>query len=213
MIAIITTDAAVTAPVLQAFTKHAVEVSFNQISVDNDMSTSDTVMVFANGAAGLPEVDQDFQDAQKFTHALTVLCTELAKDLVKDGEGATKFVEIVVEGAENEDDAKRVARAIGLSSLCKTAFYGEDANWGRFACAAGYSGVDFDPNELQVRLNDVVLCDRGLVTDYQEADAAAIMKHKEFQVGVRIGDGPGTATFWTSDLSHDYVSINADYRT
>lgn len=213
MIAIITTDAAVSAPVLQAFTKHAVEASFNQISVDNDMSTSDTVLVFANGAAGLPEVDAEFQDAQKFTHALTVLCTELAKDLVKDGEGATKFVEIVVEGAENDDDAKRVARAIGLSSLCKTAFYGEDANWGRFACAAGYSGVDFDPNDLQVRLNDLVLCEKGLVAEYEEADAAAIMKNRAFQVGIRIGDGPGKAVFWTSDLSHDYVSINADYRT
>lgn len=213
MIAIITTDAAISAPVLQAFTKHAVEVSFNQISVDNDMSTSDTVLVFANGAAGLPEVDAEFQDAQAFTHALTVLCTELAKDLVKDGEGATKFVEIVVDGAENDDDAKRIARSIGLSSLCKTAFYGEDANWGRFACAAGYSGVDFDPNELRVRLNDVVLCERGLVTDYKEADAAAIMKNKEFQVGISVGDGPGKAVFWTSDLSHDYVSINADYRT
>lgn len=213
MIAVITTDAAVSAPVLQAFTKHAVDVSFNQISVDNDMSTSDTVLVFANGAAGTPEVDAEFDDAQKFSHALTLLCTELAKDLVKDGEGATKFVEVAVTGAENDEDAKKIARSIGLSSLCKTAFYGEDANWGRFACAAGYAGVDFDPNDLQVRLNDVVLCDGGLVTDYQEADAAAIMKEREFQVGIRVGGGPGKAVFWTSDLSHGYVSINADYRT
>lgn len=213
LIVIITTDAAISAPVLQAFTKHAVDASFNQISIDNDMSTSDTVLVFANGAAGLPLLDSNFNDAQKFSHALTALCVELAKDLVKDGEGATKFVEIVVEGADSDEKAKSIARSIGLSSLCKTAFYGEDANWGRFACAAGYAGVKFNPDDLEVRLNDLVLCKNGLVTDYREDDAAAIMKNREFQVGVKVGDGPGKAIFWTSDLSHDYVSINADYRT
>jgi len=137
----------------------------------------------------------------------------MAQLLVRDGEGATKFVEIAVEGAATNDAAKTVARAIAQSQLCKTAFFGQDPNWGRFACAAGYSGVEFDPDALSIWLDDVQLMRDGRAADYKEADAAAVMKKKEFRIRVAVGKGPGTATFWTSDLSHDYVSINADYRS
>ncbi len=213
MICIVTTDAEIGSDFLREALSSAVDASFNQIGVDNDMSTSDTVLVFANGACGLSAIESNTEDARSFSEALTALCRETAKALVKDGEGATKFVEIAVSGASTDDDAKRIARAIGNSQLCKTAFFGEDPNWGRFACAAGYAGVAFDPDELSIRLDEVVLTERGLVAEYLEEDAAAIMKKPEFQISVSVGTGPGSAVFWTSDLSHDYVSINADYRS
>lgn len=213
MICVITTDAAIDPDALQPALKLAVESSFNQICVDNDMSTSDTVLVFANGQSGLAPLKPGDGNYSLFADALLDLCRNMAKALVKDGEGATKFVEIVAEGAESDGDAKSVVRAIGNSQLCKTAFFGEDPNWGRFACAAGYAGVEFDPAALNIWLDEIQLCRNGLVGDYEEADAAAVMKKPEFTIRVSIGNGPGTATFWTSDLSHEYVSINADYRS
>lgn len=213
MIAVITTDATVAAPELARWLREAVAVSFNAICIDNDMSTSDTVLAFANGAAGLPAIEADSPDAGAFRAALTAVCEETAKRLVRDGEGATKLVAIEVSGAPSEDDAKTICRAIAHSQLCKTAFFGQDANWGRFACAAGYAGVGFEPGKLSIWLDGVQLLADGQPTGYAEGDAAAVMKQPEFTLRVRIGEGPGEARFWTSDLSHGYVSINADYRT
>ena len=214
MICVITTDAAFeSAEGLRSLLVDAVEHSFNQISVDNDMSTSDTVLVLANGASDTPPLDPGSDDYEAFGEALLDFSRHMAKWLVRDGEGATKFVEISVSGTATDDEAKSIARAIGNSQLCKTAFFGEDPNWGRFACAAGYAGVDFDPGALDIRLNDLKICDGGRAADYEEKDAAAIMKQPEFIVGVSVGFGSGRAIFWTSDLSHGYVSINADYRS
>ncbi len=213
MISVITTDADIPHELLKPLTKEIVEISFNQIGVDNDMSTSDTVLVFANGMSGTPEIQVDSPEYEQFKEALTTICQELAKDIVKDGEGATKFVEISVTGAETDEDAKTITRAIGNSMLCKTAFFGQDPNWGRFACAAGYSGVQFNPEELSIALDSIVLCQNGQVAQYKEKDAAAIMLQPEFTIHISVGKGSGQAVFWTSDLSHDYVSINADYRS
>ncbi|HOZ47358.1 MAG TPA: bifunctional glutamate N-acetyltransferase/amino-acid acetyltransferase ArgJ [Candidatus Hydrogenedentes bacterium] len=210
MICVITTDAAVEAGNLSAWLRNAVEVSFNRICVDNDMSTSDTVLCLANGASGVELVGPD---ADRFQESLTALCQEVAQRLVRDGEGATKFVTIEVAGAPDAADAKRIARAIAHSQLCKTAFFGQDPNWGRFACAAGYAGVPFDPASFNLWLDDVQLVKGGGVAQYREEDAAARMRKPEFLVRVSVGNGPGEAVYWTSDLSHDYVSINADYRS
>ncbi len=214
MICVLTTDAAFeSADDLRPLLADAVGRSFNQIGVDNDMSTSDTVLVLANGASKTDPLVPGSDDYEAFGEALLSISQHMAKWLVRDGEGATKFIEISVSGTATDDEAKSIARAIGNSQLCKTAFFGEDPNWGRFACAAGYAGVNFDPGALDIRLNDLKICDGGLVADYEEDDAAAIMKHAEFSIGVSVGSGNGHATFWTSDLSHDYVSINADYRS
>jgi glutamate N-acetyltransferase/amino-acid N-acetyltransferase len=213
MICVLTTDAAFAPEVLHGLLFDAVERSFNRIGVDNDMSTSDTVLVFANGASGVPAISPRSEERTQFGAALTQLCQDMAKWLIRDGEGVTKTVEILVRGADTEDDAKTIARSIGNSMLCKTAFYGEDANWGRIACAAGYSGVDFDPGELDIWIGDVLVCKSGLAAEYAEESALAAMKDGEFTVTVNVGDGPGDAAFWTSDLTHDYVSINAHYRT
>ena len=213
MICILTTDATIAPDVLDGLLRPAVDASFNQICIDNDMSTSDTVLVFANGESDTPALQPDSGDYRTFADALAALCRHMAQWLVKDGEGATKFVEIAVTGTQSDEDAKTIARAIGNSQLCKTAFFGEDPNWGRFACAAGYAGVAFDPADLNITLGEVPICTGGLAGDYNEEDAAAVMKNPEFRIGVSVGTGPGQALFWTSDLSHDYVSINADYRT
>ncbi len=212
MIAIVTTDVAIDAAHLKPMLRRAADASFNRICVDNDMSTSDVVIVLANGKSG-QRIAPGSPDEKTFEDALTELCVVLARELVKDGEGATKFVEITVTGAATDADAKTVARAIAHSMLCKTAFFGQDPNWGRIACAAGYAGVKFDPAHLSVWLEDLELMHEGQAAEYAEADAAAYMKRAEFRVRVNLGDGPGQAEFWTSDLSHDYVTINADYRT
>ncbi len=212
MICIVTTDARIGAPALDKALRAAVNASFNCITIDNDMSTSDTVLCFANGASGA-HVREGTDDYLEFESALRAFCIDLAKMLVRDGEGATKFVEISVEGAHDDEDAKTIARMIANSMLVKTAFFGEDPNWGRIVCAAGYAGVDFDPANLALWLDSVQLVDNGVATDYREEDAAAVMKQREFRVRLRVGNGNGSAVFWTSDLSHDYVTINADYRS
>ncbi len=213
MFGLFTTDAALEPELLHALLLECVENSFNCICVDNDMSTSDAVLCMANGAAGLQPIETGTADYDLFKAGLLALCTQMAQWLVRDGEGATKFVEIQVRGAENRDDAKTLARSIAVSQLCKTAFHGEDPNWGRIACALGYAGVSFDINRLQIALDDVEVVHDGLPTEYSEAAAASVMQQPAFTIEVSVGDGPGACAFWTSDLSHDYVSINADYRS
>ncbi len=212
-IAVVTTDATVAPAHLEAALRRAVDVSFNAVCVDNDMSTSDTLLVLANGAAGLPALTPDSEDFRAFEAGLQAVCTHLAQALVRDGEGVTKFVEIQVEGAPTDADARTIARAVAKSDLVKTAFYGEDPNWGRIACAAGYSGVTFDPNDLAIWLGPVKVLERGEPTDYEEDDAAAVMKRPEYVVRIAVGNGPGRTVFWTSDLTLEYIRINADYRS
>ncbi|MBN2308980.1 MAG: bifunctional glutamate N-acetyltransferase/amino-acid acetyltransferase ArgJ [Candidatus Hydrogenedentes bacterium] len=213
MICAITTDAAVEPKPLADLVYRAATVSFNQMCVDNDTSTSDTVLCLANGRAGVGPLEPGSADFEAFAEAFIAVCRETAKNLVRDGEGASKFVEIVVSGAASDGDAKTVARAVAVSQLCKTAFFGEDPNWGRFACAAGYAGVAFEPGRLAMWIDEVQLMAGGQAAEYREEDAAAVMQRPEFQLRIEIGDGPGRAEFWTSDLSHEYVTINADYRT
>ncbi len=213
MICVLTTEATVAPETLQAVLREAVEASFNCICVDNDMSTSDTVLCFANGLAGLPELKPGSEDYRLFSSALGDLCKRMARELVLDGEGVTKFVEVAVSGTATNDQAKTIARAIACSQLCKTAWFGEDPNWGRIACAVGYAGVDFEPRELSLWYDDLQVVAEGGPAVYREEDAAAILKQREFRIRARVGNGRGTAVFWTSDLSDQYVRINADYRS
>lgn len=212
MFCILTTDAAIAAETLSPMIKRAVAQSFNCICVDNDMSTSDAVVCLANGASGVA-VEAGTPDADLYYEALENICVHMAQWLVRDGEGATKFVEIEVSGTETNEAAATIARSIAQSMLCKTAFAGEDANWGRIACAAGYAGVPFHPERLSVSIGGLQVLYEGLPTGYAEADAAARMKEHDIKIVVTVGDAPGFARFWTSDLTHEYVSINADYRT
>lgn len=216
MLAVLTTDAQVAPDVLQAMLGTAVNQSFNRISIDGDTSTNDTVLLLANGASGTAVADPESHIL--FTKALAFVCAELAKMIVKDGEGATKFVEIQVTGAPTDASAHTIANTIATSPLVKTAFAGSDPNWGRILAAAGRAGVPFDQNQTNLWVNipadeQLQLVAQGTPTDYQEADAAYVFAQAEFQVKLQVGMGMGTAVVWTCDLSHDYVSINADYRT
>ena len=216
MLAVLTTDAAVAPNVLDDLLKTAVNQSFNRISIDGDTSTNDTVLLLANGMNGTAVADPD--SIAQFGAALNQLCTALAHMIVRDGEGATKFVEIQVTGARSENDAHQIANTIATSPLVKTAFVGSDANWGRLLMAAGRAGVPFDQTKLNLWIGiqrpDVVqLVANGTPTAYQEKDAAAVFAEPEFKIRLDLGVGRETAVVWTTDLSHDYVSINADYRT
>ena len=213
LIVVITCDAAIAAEDLAPLLRDCVEHSFNRISVDNDMSTNDAVLCLCNGQAGVPALTPGTEDFTRFAEALRALCVEMAQLLVRDGEGATKFVEIAVSGTPDDNAAKTIARSIANSMLCKTAFFGQDANWGRIGCAAGYAGVPFDPNRLRIVIEGLEVVQDGLPAVYEESEAAALMKRPELHVAVEVGDGPGACVFWTSDLSHNYVSINADYRS
>ena len=214
MLSFIITDAAIEPVYLQKAFRRAVESSFNAITVDGDMSTNDTCLIMANGMAGNPVVTEGSAEGNAFAAILSDVLLSLAKQIVKDGEGATKFVEIRVNGAKNDADAKRTAMAIANSSLVKTAFFGQDANWGRIFAAVGYSGAEVDQSLLSLRFDDVCMARNGIFTGGDaEARGTEVLKQKEFTVSVDLGIGNGTATVYTSDLTHEYVSINADYRS
>jgi len=214
MLSFIITDAAVEPAFLQQTFRAAVNSSFNAITVDGDMSTNDTCLIMANGMAGNPVIAAGTDEAQVFESVLAEVLLSLAKQIVKDGEGATKFVEISVSGAVDDSDAKKAALAIANSSLVKTAFFGQDANWGRIFAAVGYSGAVVNQALLSLHFDDVCMAVQGIFAGGDaEARGSEVLKQKEFRVSVNLGLGNGTATVYTSDLSHEYVSINADYRT
>jgi glutamate N-acetyltransferase / amino-acid N-acetyltransferase len=210
MLATIVTDADITADTLDSMLRKAAAASFNSISIDGDTSTNDTLLVLANGAAGPV-------DADRFAAALTDLCTDLAQQIVRDGEGATKFITITVEGATSDDDAQRAAKAVANSPLVKTAFYGGDANWGRILAAIGYSGAAVDPARADLWIEGergkLQLVAAGQPLAYSEERATAIFQAAEISVTVELGLAAGRATVWTCDLSHAYVDINGSYRT
>lgn len=214
MLSFIITDAAVDPAFLEKSFRCAVDTSFNAITVDGDMSTNDTCLIMANAMANNPPIKPGTPEAEIFKALLHDVLLSLAKQIVKDGEGATKFVEVRVTGARNDIDAKRAALAIANSSLVKTAFFGQDANWGRIFAAVGYSGAEVDQSSLSLSFDDVIMATKGIFAGGDtEARGTEVLKKREFTVTVDLGLGSGTTTVYTSDLSHEYVSINADYRT
>ncbi len=214
MLGFVMTDANVEQSFLQATLKEAVNRSFNSITVDRDTSTNDMVLVLANGAAGNEQIQAGSVEAESFAEELHQVLLDLAKMIVQDGEGATKLVEIRVSGARSESEARQVACSVATSSLVKTAFFGEDANWGRIIAAAGYSGADIDPDRIAISFEDVAVARNGMaVANLDEAAATAVLKQPEFTVHLDLGLGSSVWSYYTSDLGYEYVKINADYRT
>ncbi len=214
MLSFIITDASVEPAVLEKAFRRAVDTSFNAITVDGDTSTNDTCLIMANGMAENPVISNGSPEAHDFEQLLNNVLLSLAKQIVKDGEGATKFVEVRLTGATSDAAAKRAAMAIANSSLVKTAFFGQDANWGRIFAAVGYSGIEVDQSRLSLQFDDVCMARNGVFAGGDaEARGTEVLRKKEFTVTVDLGLGNGCATVYTSDLSHEYVSINADYRT
>ncbi len=211
MLGYIFTDAAVSQDALQAMLSDVNRVSFNAVTVDSDTSTSDTVLMAATGRAGNAVL---LAPHAGFQAALKIVMQNLAHQIVRDGEGATKFVEVHVRGADSDADAVKVARSIANSPLVKTALAGEDPNWGRIVMAVGKSGAVADRDLLTIRFGDILVAENGWVAEsYSEDAGAAYMKQQELLVDVDLGLGSGTATVWTCDLTHGYIQINADYRS
>jgi glutamate N-acetyltransferase/amino-acid N-acetyltransferase len=215
MLGYIFTDAAIEPKLLQQMLSAANKRSFSCITVDSDTSTSDTVLAFATGKAGNPLLgSMEDAGADAFHAALNDLCLQMAHLVVRDGEGATKFIEISVEGAESDASAHRIALSIANSPLVKTAIAGEDANWGRVVMAVGKAGEPADRDKLSIRFGATEVASGGLAVDgYDEAPVAAHLKGQNIQISVDLGLGEGRATVWTCDLTHGYISINADYRS
>jgi glutamate N-acetyltransferase/amino-acid N-acetyltransferase len=212
LLSFLTTDALIGPRTLQNLLRAAVEVSFNRITVDGDTSTNDTVAAWASGVAAVGVRPGNTSWAW-FLEGLTQLCQTLAKMIARDGEGAKKLVFVEVLGAGKPSDADRVARAIANSPLVKTAIAGSDPNWGRILCAAGYSGALFDPNKVDIRINDLLLCRDGVDAGFDEASARKELDRKEITLRLDLHQGRASAHMWTCDLTHDYITINASYRT
>lgn len=214
MLCFITTDADIDQKLLQTALRDATEISFNMISVDGDMSTNDSVVVLANGAAGNKKiVDKNSADYDKFFETLKTICTELAKRIASDGEGATKFITVNVTGANSFADAKKIGMAIANSPLCKTAIFGQDLNVGRFICAVGYSGVQIDPNKVVIKFDDLTVYAQDLVKKFDTDAAQKILDEHDITIDININSGNESATVYTCDLSYRYVSINCEYST
>jgi glutamate N-acetyltransferase/amino-acid N-acetyltransferase len=210
MLVYILTDAEGSSATLDGYLRNAVEVSFNRISVDGDTSTNDTVLMLASGASGAKVRD----DNAEFGAALTEVCTSLARQIVADGEGITHVVELRIEGAANDADALKVARAIAHSPLVKTAWAGCDPNWGRLVAAIGYSGAEIDPERIDIWFGELRICrDGGRAAEFDEKAAHAYLRQEEFSIAIDLNQGSGTCVFWTTDLTAEYVHINADYST
>lgn len=210
MLVYVLTDAAIAPPELDTCLRGAIEVSFNRISVDGDTSTNDTVLLLASGAAGPLEGT----GKAAFAAALNQVCTSLAKQIVADGEGVSHVVELHIDGAANDADALRVAKAIAHSPLVKTAWAGCDPNWGRLVAAIGYSGAKIDPNRIDISFGDLPICRAGgRAAEFDELAAHAYLQQAKYSISIHLNQGRGSCVFWTTDLTHEYVHINADYST
>jgi glutamate N-acetyltransferase/amino-acid N-acetyltransferase len=212
MLAFVTTDAEVWPEVLQASLAASAARTFNCVTVDGDTSTNDTLFLIANGASGVP-IRPGSPAHRGFCHALDLVCLHLAKELARDGEGATKLIEIQVHGARSFAQAQKIGRTIANSPLVKTAFFGNDPNWGRILAAAGRAGVPIDPERLALRVADIPLVERGEPLPFDATIASAQMKRPEVTLALDLGLGAVSATVWTCDFSYDYVRINAEYHT
>jgi glutamate N-acetyltransferase/amino-acid N-acetyltransferase len=210
MLVYILTDAEVEPAVLNHYLRASIEVSFNRISVDGDTSTNDTVLLLASGASG----DAIGPENAAFGTALTQVCTSLARQIVADGEGVTHVVELHIDGAATDADALKIAKAIAHSPLVKTAWAGSDPNWGRLMAAIGYSGAQIDPERLDIQFGLLPICrDGGRAAEFDEAAAHAYVAQPEFSVSIQLHQGTGSCVFWTTDLTVEYIHINADYST
>ena len=213
MLAFLTTDAAVEKGSLQSVLRKATYRTFNRITVDGDTSPNDMVLLMANGAAGNETLTQDAPDLTAFEETVEAVMRELAKEIVRDGEGATRLVEVVVEGAESEEKAATLARAVAGSSLFKAAVYGEDANWGRVINAMGYSGASFDPEGVELWFGPIKVFADGEPVEHDAEEANAALAGEEVTVTARLEEGEASATAWGCDLTEEYVRINGSYRT
>jgi glutamate N-acetyltransferase/amino-acid N-acetyltransferase len=210
MLVYILTDAAIEPAALDAYLRQSIEVSFNRISVDGDTSTNDTVLLLASGASGAVVGPGNAE----FAAALTQVCTSLAHQVVADGEGVTHVVELHIEGAATDADALKIAKAIAHSPLVKTAWAGSDPNWGRLAAAIGYSGAEIDPGRIDIQFGDLPVCrDGGRAPEFDEAAAHTYIAQPEFTINIQLHQGQGSCVFWTTDLTVEYIHINADYST
>jgi len=210
MLVYILTDAAMEAAVLDSYLRSAVDVSFNRISVDGDTSTNDTVLLLASGASGAPVGPGN----REFAAALNQVCTSIARQIVADGEGVSHVVELRITGAASDADALRAAKAIAHSPLVKTAWAGCDPNWGRLMAAIGYSGAQIDPEAIDISFGELPICrNGGRAPEYDENAAHAYLQQPEFSINIQLNQGAGSCTFWTTDLTHEYIRINADYTT
>lgn len=212
MISEFTTDADIVPELLHKMLKEAVSHTFNRVTVDGDTSVCDMVVIMANGVSGAV-IEEGTEDAALFQEAFTSLALDLSKMIASDGEGATKFVEIEVFGARDEYDAYLIVSSIAKSPLCKTAIYGMDANWGRIATAAGYSGAKFDPNNLSISLCGVQMCKDGVSLEFSEEEMAELLKAHDINVKVELKEGDAYDRMFTCDYSHDYITINGSYRS
>jgi len=213
MLAFVTTDAAISSSLLQIALKDAVENSFNRITVDGDTSTNDMVVLLANGFAKNVPITRKSPNYQKFYAALEHVLITLAKMIARDGEGATKLIEVTVKGARNRRDAVDAARAVANSNLVKTAIHGADANWGRIVAAVGYSGVDFRPEEVEISFDHVPILGKNFTVKFSEEAGRKALSNEHVSIIVDLNLGSESATFWTCDLTRDYITINASYRS
>ncbi len=212
MLCFITTDAAIENALLLELLAESADSSFNRITIDGDMSTNDTVLALANGLSGA-EIRKGSKEAATFKSALSMVAEHLARSIVLDGEGVTKFISVEVAGAASEADARRCAKAIANSLLCKTAWFGCDPNWGRVLAAAGYSGATFSPESVSLDYDELPVVRNGMDAGTPEKELAEVLKRPEFAVRLDLGEGSGAHTVWTGDISYEYVKINADYHT
>lgn len=213
MLGFITTDAAISPAALQELLRETVDVTFNMITVDGDTSTNDMVLAMASGLAGHAELTRGHPDFPAFAAGFRYVCEELAKAIARDGEGATKLIEVLVTGAVSDASARIIARTIAGSSLVKSAVFGADANWGRIIAAVGRAGEPVNPDSVDIRLGDIVTLEQSRPVPFDEEAAMAYLKGDTVRIRVDLNMGPGRATAWGCDLTYDYVRINADYRT
>ncbi len=213
MLAFLSTDAPVNASFLQKALSKSVAESFNMIDVDGDTSTNDSVIIFSNGAGGGEEITDNSRDSDVFTEALNEICIALAKEIAKDGEGASKLIEVTVQGASNSNDAKLAAKSIAASTLVKSAIHGEDPNWGRIMVALGYSGAKVEESLVSLYINNVCLMESGVPIPFFKDAVSLTMAEEEVAIKVDLNLGESSATSWGCDISEEYVSFNSEYTT
>ena len=217
MLAFLTTDCAISPPMIQKALVDATNKSFNRVSVDGDTSTNDMLTLMANGLAGNNEITEPGDDYNNFTTALNILCIELAKAIAADGEGATHLITCRVSNANNEADAETISKSVISSTLTKAAIFGTDANWGRVLCAMGYSGVEFDPSIVSIAFESdagrITVCENGKGLPFEETYAKSILTQHDITIDINMNSGTAKCTCWGCDITYDYIKINGDYRT